>query len=137
MPTVLSSKSITAHAHEGDMSARTSDVLPACNQKVTNTIQRERKSSALLICPQLQTQAHWICLKTKCRETLRGVYSAFADDKDANGIAGQLVVAQQVLNEGKEITLDFLDDFIRRLRQVQLLPRPASNNIGCSEAILA
>ncbi len=76
-------------------------------------------------------------MKTKCREKLRGVYSAFADDKDANGVAGQLVVAQQVLNEGKEITLDFLDDFIRRLRQVQLLPRPASNNIGCSKAILA
>ena len=30
MPTVLSSRSIKAHLDEGDMSARTSDVLPAC-----------------------------------------------------------------------------------------------------------
>ena len=64
-------------------------------------------------------------------------YFAVADNEDANCVAGDFVVAQKVGYEGEtKTTIAVPDDFIGRLRQVQLPPRPASNNIGTSEAIV-
>ena len=71
-----------------------------------------------------------------------GGYCAVADNEDADRVAGDFVVAQKVGHEGgsveaKNTDATFPDDFVGRLRQVQLPPRPASNNIGTSEAIAA
>jgi hypothetical protein len=99
------------HLQEGDMSARTSDVLPACSRA-------SNKASA----------------------TWGGGPCAFADDEDANRVAGNFVLAQKVGNEGGAVemknTLAFPDDFVGRLRQVQLPPRLAFNNLGRSEAVV-
>ena len=70
-----------------------------------------------------------------------GVYGAFADDENANGMGGDFVLAQKVGHKGGDIQTSykstaFPDDFIWRLRQVELPPRPAPNNRRSREGIL-
>ncbi len=62
-------------------------------------------------------------------------YRAISDEKKTDRIAGDLVVTDDVPNERGKIMSASAEDFIRRLRQVQLPPRPASNNIESREAM--
>ena len=58
------------------------------------------------------------------------MYCEVTDDENANGMGGDFVLAQEVGNKGGAVAAitAFPDDFIGRLRQVELPPRPAPNN---------
>ncbi len=64
------------------------------------------------------------------------MHVAFADDENADGMAGDFVLAQKVGHKGERVEITtFPEDFARRLRQVELPPRLAPNNIRSREAI--
>ena len=64
------------------------------------------------------------------------MYCGVTDDENANGMGGDFVLAQQVGHNGGIVAAAaFPDDFIGRLRQVELPPRPAPNNRRSREAI--
>ena len=68
------------------------------------------------------------------------MHCAFTDDENANGMGGDFVLAQEVGHNGGAVAMTkacdtFPDDFIGRLRQVELPPRPAPNNRRSREGI--
>ncbi len=70
----------------------------------------------------------------------KGAHGAFTDDKNADGMGGNFVLAPKVGHKRELVEITkafaaFLDDFIGRLRQVELPPRLAPNNICSREAI--
>jgi hypothetical protein len=60
----------------------------------------------------------------------KGAHCAFADEKNADNMGGDFVLAQEVRHKGGDVDSTAIsDDFVRRLRQIELLPRLASNDI--------
>ena len=104
-----------SHLNDEDMSARTSDVLPicgACSQghsaSATNQHKTMRRKQPKI---KHKTAFRGSSATTAGSET---THRAFSDDENADRVGGDLVLAQQILNEGIEA---LPDNLIRRLRQ--------------------
>ena len=104
-----------SHLKDEDMSARTSDVLPICgawSQGHSASATNQRKT--------MRGKQPKFKHKTAFRgssATITGsetTHSAFSDDENADSVGGDLVLAQQILDEGIEA---LPDDLIRRLRK--------------------
>ena len=62
-------------------------------------------------------------------EEEKEVHRAITDEEHANGMGGDFVLAQEVGHKGGIVAhIAFPHDFGGRLRQVELLPRTATNN---------